>query len=61
MNDDAKRIVLARRAKFLAMALAATTAAGCPNGGPPPQPCLSQPQPLPPPADDAGVPPRSEG
>jgi hypothetical protein len=41
-EDDAKKAILARRARFVAAALA-LTAAGCDKKKPPPHPCLSPP------------------
>lgn len=43
MSDDAKKMILARRARFVALAVASMTT-GCPGPGAP-QPCLSQPAP----------------
>lgn len=49
MSDDAKRAILARRARFLAAAIAGVGVAACggETEGPSPQPCLE-------PAIDAG-------
>jgi hypothetical protein len=65
MSDDAKKIVLARRARFVAAAIASVGIACGKEPVPPPQPCLS-PIYVPPeerpgyeggaPADDAGAP-----
>jgi hypothetical protein len=68
-NDDARRILLARRARFIAAALASITATGtavlagtegCGGGteqsdGGDPQPCLSPSVCLEPPVEDSGT------
>lgn len=51
MSADTKRIILARRARFVALAVASMST-GCPGPGAP-QPCLSQPAPQ---ADGGGEP-----
>jgi hypothetical protein len=58
VSDDARRQILARRARFVAAALAGLGALGCTRDpAPPPEPCLSQPmQPEP----DAGPTPPPE-
>ncbi len=43
MSDDAKKAILARRARFVAAALAGIGIACGKDPAPPPQPCLSQP------------------
>jgi hypothetical protein len=54
MSDDAKRVILARRRKFVAAAIASVGISCGPQTPPPsPQPCLSQP---PAPEVDAGGP-----
>ena len=45
MNDETKRIVLARRKRFVAAAIASVgISCGSPQTPPSPQPCLSQPR-----------------
>jgi hypothetical protein len=54
VSDDARQKILARRARFVAAAVAGIGALACtPNPETPPQPCLSQPMPQNEP--DAGV------
>lgn len=43
MSDDAKKVILARRARFIAATLAGVGVACGKEPAPPPQPCLSQP------------------
>ncbi len=43
MSDDAKKIILARRARFVAATLAGLGVACGKEPTPPPQPCLAQP------------------
>jgi hypothetical protein len=42
-RDDARRLILARRARFVAAALAGASVACGKEPAPPPQPCLSEP------------------
>ncbi len=72
MSDDAKKLILARRARFVAATLAGVGVACGKEPTPPPQPCLSQPMthldaappepclsPMPPPLDAGAVAPEA--